>query len=185
MMRSGPPYRRVLVLGGARSGKSRCALDLAESSGLRRIFVATAQVRDGEMRERIARHRAERSAEWVVQEEPLRLAEALAEMTSAEVVVLVDCLTLWLSNILLAGHDPDDAFAALSRVVAEARGPLVLVSNEVGQGIVPTTPLGRSFRDAQGRLNQVTAAACDAVVLVTAGCPTLVKPAPALDVSLA
>jgi adenosylcobinamide kinase/adenosylcobinamide-phosphate guanylyltransferase len=177
--------RRVLVLGGARSGKSRFAQGLAEASGRERVFLATAQAFDGEMTERIARHQAEREGAWLTREEPLDLPRAIGEEAGESRAVLVDCLTLWLSNTLLAGTDPEAAGRALVEAVREARGPLILVSNEVGQGIVPATPLGRAFRDAQGRLNQQVAAVCDAVILVTAGCPTLVKPAPQPVLTLA
>ena len=177
-------YRRVLVLGGARSGKSRCARQLADATGHERVLIATAEAGDAEMRERIERHRAERDDRWRIREEALALAQALAVETRPERVVLVDCLTLWLSNILLAGEEPEPAMAALRQVIADAAGPLVLVSNEVGQGIVPATPLGRAFRDLQGRLNQQVANACEAVVLVVAGCPTLIKPAPGFSLTL-
>ena len=173
--------RRVLVLGGARSGKSRYARALAEASGRETVLVATAEGRDDEMRARIGRHRAERDASWRTREEAIALPGAVADDTGPHRIVVVDCLTLWLSNVMLAGQDPEPASAALVRSIATAAGPLLLVSNEVGQGIVPATPLGRSFRDLQGRLNQQVAAACDAVVLVVAGCPTLVKPAPAFS----
>ncbi len=178
-------YRRVLVLGGARSGKSRHALSLTESANRERVFIATAEAHDEEMRARIAQHRAEREGAWRTREAPLDLAEAIREETSPDRVVLVDCLTLWLTNVLLADQDVGAATAVLRRAVAEAQGPLVLVSNEVGHGIVPATPLGRYFRDAQGRLNQDMAASCDAVVFVAAGCATLLKPAPALSLTLA
>jgi adenosylcobinamide kinase/adenosylcobinamide-phosphate guanylyltransferase len=177
-------YRHVLVLGGARSGKSRIAQDLAERSGLPRLFIATGQAFDDEMRERIARHRAERGAGWDTLEAPLALAPAIRETTAPGRIVLVDCLTLWLSNVLLARRAVEDETAELARAIEDAKGPIVLVSNEVGHGIVPATPLGRRFRDAQGRLNQYMAATCEVVVLVTAGCPSLIKPAPALDLTL-
>jgi adenosylcobinamide kinase/adenosylcobinamide-phosphate guanylyltransferase len=178
-------HRRVLVLGGARSGKSRHALALAAASGLSRVFVATAQAHDDEMRERIARHQAEREGAWRMREAPLDLAAVIREETAPDRVVLVDCLTLWLSNAMLGERPVAQDGAALARAVAEAHGPLILVSNEVGHGIVPATPLGRAFRDAQGRLNQDIAAVCDAVIFVAAGCATLLKPAPALDLTLA
>jgi adenosylcobinamide kinase / adenosylcobinamide-phosphate guanylyltransferase len=174
-------HRRVLVLGGARSGKSRWAQDLADRSGLSKILIATAQALDEEMQARIDRHRGDRDLSWHVREVPLALPGAVARDSAADRVVLVDCLTLWLSNLILAEQDPDERTAALTAVVRDVQGPVILVSNEVGHGVVPATPLGRSFRDAQGRLNQQVAAACDAVVLVTAGCPTLLKPAPPLD----
>lgn len=178
-------YRRVLVLGGARSGKSRTAEQLAgNASSLSRIYIATAQGFDDEMRERIAHHRAQRDPSWETREAPLELAQAIRASTAPDRVVLVDCLTLWLSNILLAERDPANALDDLLHAVGEAHGPLILVSNEVGQGIVPSTPLGRAFRDEQGRLNQRMAETCDAVVFVAAGCPILLKPAPALSLTL-
>jgi adenosylcobinamide kinase/adenosylcobinamide-phosphate guanylyltransferase len=175
---------RILVLGGSRSGKSRYAQHLDEASGLTKVFVATAQAFDGEMRERIDRHRRDRSMDWRTREEPVRLAHVLASESKAGTVLLVDCLTLWLSNVMLAGHDAGSASELLAAAIAESAGPLILVSTEVGSGIVPATPLGRSFRDRQGWLNQAVAACCDAVVVVTAGCPQLVKPAPAFELAL-
>lgn len=157
-----------LVLGGARSGKSRHALALAEAAGPRRIFVATGEAGDAEMAERIARHRAERGAGWRTLEEPLDLARAVGDAAAAD-AVLVDCLTLWLSNLMLAGRDVEAATAALLGALARAPLPVVLVSNEVGLGLVPETALGRRFRDAQGRLNQRVAAAVGRVDFVAAG----------------
>jgi len=177
-------YRRVLVLGGARSGKSRTALQLAENASARRIYVATAQAFDDEMRERIAQHRAERDGSWQTFDAPLDLADAIRAQTAPGQSVLVDCLTLWLSNVVLAERDPKREADRLIEAVQEAQGPLILVSNEVGQGIVPSTPLGRAFRDEQGRLNQRMAEICDAVVFVAAGCPILLKPAPPLQLRL-
>ncbi len=178
-------HRRVLVLGGARSGKSHTAQTLAESASGNRTYIATAQAFDDEMRERIVRHQAERDGSWHTQDAPLELAEAIRALAGPGKVVLVDCLTLWLSNLLLAEREPAPEIDELCQAVSAAAGPLVLVSNEVGHGIVPATPLGRVFRDEQGRLNQRMAEACDAVVFVAAGCPLLLKPAPALRLSLA
>ncbi len=175
--------RRTLVLGGARSGKSRTAQALVEGSTGRWIYVATAQALDDEMHERIGHHQAERSGLWQTCEAPIALAEAVRRETGPGRTVLVDCLTLWLSNILLAGRDLADATAELVLAIREASGPLVIVSNEVGYGIVPATPLGRAFRDAQGRLNQSVAEVCEAVVFVAAGCPILLKPAPPLGLT--
>lgn len=180
-----PLHRRVLVLGGARSGKSRTALQLAEQTSSQRIYIATAQAFDDEMRERIALHRLERDRSWQTVDAPLELVQAIQTQTNPEKAVLVDCLTLWLSNVVLAERDPSREADELIRATREAQGPLILVSNEVGQGIVPSTPLGRSFRDEQGRLNQKMAEACDAVIFVAAGCPILLKPAPRLDLRLA
>ena len=178
-------YRRVLILGGARSGKSRTALQLAEQASAKRIYVATAQAFDDEMRERIALHRLERDRSWQTVDAPFELPQAIQAQTGPDKVALVDCLTLWLSNIVLAERNPSHETDQLIHAVREAQGPLILVSNEVGQGIVPSTPLGRTFRDEQGRLNQRLAEACDAVVFVAAGCPILLKPAHPLDLRLA
>ncbi|MBQ0822084.1 bifunctional adenosylcobinamide kinase/adenosylcobinamide-phosphate guanylyltransferase [Microvirga terrae] len=177
-------HRRVLILGGARSGKSRTALQLAESTSPERDYIATAQAFDDEMRERIDRHRAERDRSWQTIDAPLDLVEAVQARAAPRHAVLVDCLTLWLSNIMLAGRDPSREADRLVQTVRDARGPLILVSNEVGHGIVPSTPLGRSFRDEQGRLNQRVAEVCDAVIFVAAGQPILLKPAPPLRLHL-
>jgi adenosylcobinamide kinase/adenosylcobinamide-phosphate guanylyltransferase len=165
----------TLVLGGARSGKSRFAEGLASASGLDRVYVATGQAFDGEMRERIAEHRARRDAAWRTVEAPLDLAAALERETAPGRVVLVDCLTLWLSNVLLADldveHEVDELLGSLSR----SRGAVVLVSNEVGSGVVPDNALARKFRDHQGRLNQRVAAIASRVTLVAAGLPLDLK----------
>jgi adenosylcobinamide kinase/adenosylcobinamide-phosphate guanylyltransferase len=157
---------------------------LAESASSERIYIATAQAFDDEMRERIAQHQAERDGSWRTVDAPLDVAQAVQAQTAPGKAVLVDCLTLWLSNIVLAEHDLARAADRLVETVRDARGPLVLVSNEVGHGIVPSTPLGRRFRDEQGRLNQRIAEACDAVVFVAAGCPILLRPAPPLQLRL-
>ena len=161
-----------LVLGGARSGKSRYAQ--ARFAGVAgRIYVATAEARDEEMEARIAHHRAQRGADWTTVEAPLELAAALAEFAGKP--LLVDCLTLWLTNVLLAGRDVEAEIAALETAVAAAPGPLVLVSNETGLGLVPETPLGRVFRDWQGILNQRIAAIAGRVVFLAAGLPLVLK----------
>lgn len=168
----------TLVLGGARSGKSRHAEALARATGLPRLYVATAEPFDDEMRERIDRHRADRAGDgWQTVEAPLDLAEALRAARATGGVTLVDCATLWLSNLLLAERDVAAAQAELLATLAVSGGPVVIVSNEVGFGIVPETPLGRRFRDAQGRLNAALAAAADRVTLVVAGLPLDLKPA--------
>ena len=172
-----------LILGGARSGKSRLAQTLAQDSGLTPALIATAQALDEEMAARIARHRAERDARWVVVEEPLDLVEALAREASAARLVVVDCLTLWLSNLMHAGRDPAREGERLAAALAAPPGPVIFVSNEVGLGLVPETALGRDFRDAQGRLNQTMAQSCARVQFVAAGLPITLKndaaPAPA------
>ncbi len=165
----------TLVLGGARSGKSAFAEQLVRDSGLTRIYLATATVDDDEMQTRIAHHRISRGDGWITIEEPLALVDALTREATHGRAVLVDCLTLWLSNLMLGERDPDVEARRLTRFLAVAKYPVVLVSNEVGLGLVPETPLGRAFRDAQGRLNQVVAAAVPNVVFIAAGLPLWLK----------
>lgn len=159
----------LLVIGGARSGKSRYAQQRAEATGLRRIFIATAQAFDAEMRDRIDRHRDDRGPDWKTVECPLALAEAVTAHAARDAVLLVDCLTLWTSNLILSDAD---CFAATTRLVAaldRARGQVILVTNEVGLGIVPDNALARRFRDEAGIVNQRVAAAVPEVQLLTAG----------------
>jgi adenosylcobinamide kinase/adenosylcobinamide-phosphate guanylyltransferase len=177
-----PVTKTLLVLGGARSGKSRYAQKLAEGSGLLPVLVATAVAGDTEMAERIARHKAERAAGWRVIEEPLALASVLRKEAGPEKILVVDCATLWLSNLLLQGLDLLHAANDLVAAAVGLEGPVIFVSNEVGQGIVPDNALSRAFRDAQGRLNQSLAAACDRVILMNAGLPLCLKPAPDISV---
>jgi adenosylcobinamide kinase/adenosylcobinamide-phosphate guanylyltransferase len=167
--------RATLVLGGARSGKSRYAEELARGSGLAPVYLATATAGDAEMAERIAAHRARRGDPWTTVEEPIRLAGALACTVGPGRVVVVDCLTLWIANLLGAGRDVAAASAELAGLLASLPGPAILVANEVGLGIVPENALARAFRDAAGRLNQEMAARCDRVVLVAAGLPLVLK----------
>jgi adenosylcobinamide kinase / adenosylcobinamide-phosphate guanylyltransferase len=169
-------FRSLLVLGGARSGKSRYAQQVAERSGKRLIYVATGEAGDAEMAARIAAHRTARGPGWQTIEVPLALSEALFEVTSPDAIVLVDCLTLWLSNLMLGADDIAAESKRLGALISELAGSVILVSNEVGTGIVPENALARQFRDAQGRLNQLVAAACDMVVLVAAGLPVTLKP---------
>jgi adenosylcobinamide kinase/adenosylcobinamide-phosphate guanylyltransferase len=166
---------RELILGGARSGKSALAVERARSSGLAVTFVATAMVGDAEMAERIARHRAARPREWRVVETPIALAATLRAECAAERFVVVDCLTLWLANLLLAGAALEPERAALLEALPRLRGRVVLVTNEVGLGIVPENALARRFRDAAGSLNQAVAALCERVTLVAAGLPIVLK----------
>jgi adenosylcobinamide kinase / adenosylcobinamide-phosphate guanylyltransferase len=164
----------TLVLGGARSGKSRHAEALLADCAPPRTYIATAQALDDEMRARITAHRVAREgAGWRTVEEPLDLAGALRPDPAAP--ILVDCLTLWLSNLLLGKHDLAQAFAGLDRALAARTGRTVLVSNEVGFGIVPENALARRFRDEAGWLHQRLAARADAVVFVVAGIPMRVK----------
>ena len=166
----------TLVLGGARSGKSAHAERLARETGLSRVYIATAQAFDDEMRDRIAHHQRVRVDDgWRTIEEPIGLAAVIAREARPDTVLLVDCLTLWLSNIMLGERDVTRMQAALISILEAAKGPVILVSNEVGMGIVPDTRLGREFRDAQGRLNQAVAGIVPRVVFVAAGLPLLLK----------
>jgi adenosylcobinamide kinase / adenosylcobinamide-phosphate guanylyltransferase len=166
-----------LVLGGARSGKSRYAEGLVSALPLPWQapwnYVATAEPGDAEMAERIASHRARRGPSWRTIEAPRDLTGSLQVAGAAP--VLVDCLTLWLSNLMLAGADIDAEMERLDHALAAAAAPVVMVANEVGYGIVPDHPLGRRFRDLQGVLNQRVAARADRVVLVVAGLPLALK----------
>lgn len=169
-------FSHLLVLGGARSGKSRHAEALARETGLERWYIATAEAFDDEMRQRIARHRELRAGDgWTTLEAPLALAAIIRRQSAPERVLLVDCLTLWLSNTMLADRDVIAAEASLVEALAAAKGPVIMVSNEVGMGLVPETPLGRAFRDAQGRLNQALARVVPRVILVVAGLPLALK----------
>jgi adenosylcobinamide kinase / adenosylcobinamide-phosphate guanylyltransferase len=172
---SGALPRLSLVLGGARSGKSRYAEALIEAASRARIYLATAEARDEEMAERIERHRARRGARWRLVEEPLALADRLLAEARPDRAILVDCLTLWLSNLLLAGRDLDAEGVALIAALPKLRGPVVFVANEVGLGIVPENAMARIFRDQAGRLNQEIAALADRVVFVAAGLPLMLK----------
>ena len=176
--------RTALVVGGARSGKSRFAESLAENSGLQKIYIATGAAHDGEMAERIAQHRAQRGSSWETIEEQLDLAGVLSRECRPDRVVLIDCLTLWLSNILFADKDLSVETERLCAAARRLDGPCVFVSNEVGMGIVPENRLSRSFRDAQGRLNQSMAGVCQQVVFVAAGLPLLLKPSSQPEISL-
>jgi adenosylcobinamide kinase/adenosylcobinamide-phosphate guanylyltransferase len=169
--------RSLLVLGGARSGKSAYAQSLAEAYGSDRLYLATAAAGDEEMAARIARHQTERGQGWTTLEEPLDIAAALLTNAQAGRVVVVDCLTLWLSNLMLAGRDPGLATTALADAIGQLAGPVIFVSNEVGMGLVPDNKLGRDFRDWQGRANREIGAACDVVIFVAAGLPLQLKPA--------
>lgn len=172
---AGEPLAPVtLVLGGARSGKSRFAEGLVAAAARRPVYVATASAGDAEMAARIAVHRARRGAEWITVEEPLRLADALATL-DADAAALVDCLTLWLANLMEAGLDVDAERRALTAALRRLPAPAVLVSSEVGQGIVPDNAAARRFRDAAGLLHQDVAAVADRVYFVVAGLPQRLK----------
>jgi adenosyl cobinamide kinase/adenosyl cobinamide phosphate guanylyltransferase len=166
----------TLVLGGARSGKSRYAESLIAALPPPWIYVATAEAGDEEMVMRISTHRARRGSDWRTIEAPRHLVAALEK--AGTMPILVDCLTLWLSNLMLEGVDIEAETAHLERALAAAAAPVVLVANEVGAGIVPDHPLGRKFRDLQGVLNQRMAARADRVVLMVAGLPLALKEIP-------
>ena len=161
----------TFLLGGARSGKSTRALELATKAP--RIFVATAEPMDGEMQERIALHRAERGPDWSAIEAPLEIVDAIASHRQG--TLLIDCLTLWLNNLIYYERDVEAETVRLTDTIANAQGDIILVSNEVGMAIAPENALARRFRDAQGRLNQRVAAVADRVELVAAGLPLRLK----------
>jgi adenosylcobinamide kinase/adenosylcobinamide-phosphate guanylyltransferase len=154
----------VLLLGGARSGKSALAVDFAAESGRAVVFVATAEARDEEMHVRIARHRTERPSDWHTVETPTDLASALAVAAPGDCLI-VDCLSLWAANLLEAGQSAaaiEELASAAAAAAAERSGPAIAVSNEVGLGVVPASPLGRRYRDLLGRVNAIWAEAADA-----------------------
>lgn len=185
---------RTLVFGGARSGKSAYAEKLANESGKEVVYIATAQAGDGEMAARIAHHRQQRPASWTTVEEPLALAAMVTQWVAPQRLVLVDCLTLWLTNLMFDGateypdvgavtlparfHEQRAALLAALDNAAGATGDIVLVSNEVGMGIVPFGAVSRAFADEAGRLNQAVAAVCDRAVFVAAGLPLVMKGGP-------
>lgn len=164
----------TLVTGGARSGKSALAESLTKRSGDHFFYIATAEALDVEMRNRIEVHQARRGAEWTTVPAPIDLINALDATDKAP--RLVDCLTIWLSNILLSGRDWRGASKDLTSALMQQRNPIVFVTNEVGSGIVPENALAREFRDAAGWLNQEIAALADEVFLSVSGCPVRIKP---------
>ncbi len=164
----------TLVMGGQRSGKSRYAEQLIENAG-GGIYLATAQAFDAEMAVRIETHQNRRGGLWQTSEEPLEIASRLRQFSTNQTPVLVDCLTLWLSNLLLADRNIETSLAQLDAALQACEGPVVLVSNEVGQGIIPDNALARQFVDCAGRMNQVVAEAADRVVWLTAGIPQILK----------
>jgi adenosylcobinamide kinase / adenosylcobinamide-phosphate guanylyltransferase len=167
--------RLTLVLGGARSGKSRHAEQLALASGLAPVYVASAQALDDEMARRIGAHRARRGPAWRTIEEPLDLVGTLQRECASERIVLVDCLTLWLTNLMVAGRTVEAESAQLLEALPGLEGPVLLVSNEVGQGIVPDNVMARKFVDHAGFLHQGIAEQADAVVFMIAGLPHRLK----------
>ncbi len=171
--------RTIFITGGARSGKSRLAEGLAHSYGAPLLYVATGSAGDGEMAERIARHRARRGADWQTIEEPLDLSGVLSGHDGFFGATLVDCVTLWLTNLLFArGEEPGPVLAEVRRLAAllpTLKSPVILVSNEVGMGIVPENRLARTFRDLAGEANEILAAAADEVFVTFSGIPLKIK----------
>lgn len=167
----------TLILGGARSGKSRHALAIGQRSAAagERVFVATAVRSDDEMSARIDKHRADRGSAWRTVEEPVELAQVITDQCTADSVMVVDCLTLWLNNLMLHQRDIADELYALIGSIENAQGNLIIVSNELGLGLVPDTPLGREYRDWHGTMNQRVASACKNVFLMVAGLPLTAK----------
>ncbi len=173
-MTNSPLPSLTLVVGGAASGKSAHAEHLVTATGRSRVYVATAEAWDDEMRAKVAQHRDQRGPNWRTIEEPRDIAAALSSVRATE-VVLIDCATLWLTNQLMAGADLETESRSLIAALTSCTAPVVVVSNEVGAGIVPETSLGRTFRNAQGRLNQRLAASADQVITVIAGLPLVLK----------
>jgi adenosylcobinamide kinase/adenosylcobinamide-phosphate guanylyltransferase len=165
----------TLVLGGARSGKSRFAEDLAFKSGLSRCYLATAEAFDPEMENRISRHQEDRGPDWRTIEEPVELVQALKDNAHKSTVILVDCLSLWLSNLMGRDKELSSTFSEFIECLADLEGSVVFVSNEVGQGIVPDNKMARDFRDEAGRLHQMLAEKANDVYFVTAGLPQKLK----------
>jgi adenosylcobinamide kinase/adenosylcobinamide-phosphate guanylyltransferase len=166
--------RLSLILGGAASGKSAFAENLVRGTGLRQIYVATAQVYDDEMADKVTRHREQRGDQWITIEEPIDIAGALTT-AAVDDIILIDCATLWLTNLILGDYDVAAHTQALLAAIDTCPAPVVIVSNEVGQGIVPDNALSRQFRNAQGKLNQDIAAKSGLVVAVMAGLPVALK----------
>ena len=166
---------KILILGGARSGKSRYALELGESVSQDRVFVATGVGFDVGMRERIERHRKDRDASWRTVEESVAVWDVIGSECGEGRVVVLDCLTLWLNNLMLEDRDVESDLERLVEVLEGVEGDVILVSNEIGLGLVPDTELGREFRDLHGRMNQRVAAVCDRVLFMVAGLAVVVK----------
>lgn len=167
--------RLTLVLGGARSGKSQFAEGLVTSQPAPWVYIATGEARDAEMTERIAEHMRRRGPGWITREVPFELADLIYEQAANSQPILIDCLTLWLTNLMLAGRDVEAERARFLDALTHARAPIVVVSNEVGLGIVPENALARAFRDEQGRLNAAVAKHANYVVLMAAGLPLTLK----------
>jgi adenosylcobinamide kinase / adenosylcobinamide-phosphate guanylyltransferase len=167
--------RLTLVLGGARSGKSDYALKLAMAAPPPWVFVATAEPLDAEMQDRIKRHKEARGEGWITLEAPIDLASAL-EQAPVDAPVVIDCFTLWLSNLMLGGHSIEHEVGRLDAALDDRNAATIAVSNEVGLGVIPETPLGRTFRDEAGALNRHLAVQAGRVIMMVAGLPLTIKP---------
>lgn len=167
--------RSTFILGGARSGKSALAEKLARESGLLLHYIATGQAWDAEMRERIGQHQNRRGPEWTTIEAPIELTCAITPLDFDDNAILIDCLTLWVTNLMMAERDLHEAFERLASAIAGAKAHIFIVSNEVGLGIVPDNAMARAFRDHAGRLHQKIAAVADEVYFVAAGLPLKMK----------
>jgi len=170
--------RTIFITGGARSGKSRLAEGLAQGFGAPLCYIATGEARDAEMAERIAAHKARRGGAWRTLEEPLRVADAVRRADGLYRAVLIDCVTLWLTNLLFHHNGKEQALAeirSLAELLSSLTTPLILVSNEVGMGIVPENPLARDFRDLAGRANEILAEAADEAYVTISGIPLKLK----------
>jgi len=176
--------RHVLVVGGQRSGKSRFAENLVTGSGRRPVYVATATAGDDEMAARIAAHRDRRGTAWTTIEAPLDLSATIGREARADAAILVDCLTLWLANLMAAKRDIARETETLVAALSAADGPVVIVSSEVGAGVIPDNPLARAYADALGILNQRVAGSVGRVVLMATGQPVLLKPSPTPEIAL-
>ncbi len=166
----------TLIIGGAKSGKSSFALRLCSSMKGKKIFVATAVATDSEMEEKIKRHRKERGKEWITIEEPVDIAEIIERFDSKETVILVDCLTFWLNNLFMKKENVEERIEKLIRILSGIKGNVVIVSNEVGMGIVPADEISRKYRELLGLLNQKIAHLAEKVVFMICGIPVLIKP---------
>lgn len=171
----------ILVTGGTRSGKSRFAVDLAKGFGRNISYLATCQTADREMRQRIAQHRRQRPAHWRTIEHPANPAKVIAQLNGKSDGLILDCVTMYVSQLLVAGHSDAEIAQQVRRLcnaVRRAPYPVILVTNEVGSGVVPDYPMGRRFRDLAGLANQIAATLADEVYLLVAGIPTLIKEHP-------
>jgi adenosylcobinamide kinase/adenosylcobinamide-phosphate guanylyltransferase len=176
--------QHILVIGGQRSGKSRFAEELVACSGRRPVCIATATAGDDEMAARIADHRARRGSAWTAIEAPLDLPAALDGAAAGDAAVLIDCLTLWLANLIAAERDIAGETQAMVAALSAAAGPVVIVTSEVGSGIIPDNALARRYADALGTVNQLVAEAVGRVVMMAAGQPILVKPSQSPEIAL-